>query len=438
MNGGDSLDSRTDDGRRQSSPRVAAPQEFGLLPRSSILKFGGAVQATSLLSLIVANLALPLVFGREGYSEFTLILAKALIPLGLVDIPADIGYLRIANGADTEGTARWEYMPTKIACSTVLAMLLALLTRTPPGGVLAVVVLATGLSMLSAVLHEAYLASDGRCAVEVSIVMLVTQLAVPVSVGSLLAPPVTALLCGSVAVVLGQHARRRVAAGWRSPGREGLRLLFLTIRNGAIASYMNSVIQWLAVLRVGFNGATEVGSMKLSFALMNGAQAVVPLSGSIVISTIAHVEPDDRQRVIRRLWALAVAASSCMAVGLLLLRSVIVRIYGAEYPEVPSVLPIASAGIVGMVVYWLFWPVVAQETEDGRVSKQRTRLVTIVALLTALAIVVAAVSITAGLAIYVTGISCGAWAASVQANVGRRSVAVFAPLLALIGLHLIK
>ena len=400
----------------------------------SVLKSGAIVQATSLVSLVLANLSLPLVFGRADYGLYTLIMAKALIPLGLIDIPADVAFLSAARGVHGDSPARWQYMPAKMLLSSALALTLAVMSRTSWLGTIAVLAIAVALSMLSSVLHEAYLLGDGVCAIEVAVIMLLTQLAVPILLGALLDPSVTALLAGILAIVLVQHPRRRVARGWRLPRALGLRLLFGAFRRQACASYMSSVIQWAAVLRVGLSSPIDVGPMKLSFAMMNGAQAMVPMSGSIVLSSLALEEPDNRESAVRRLWGVALGLSAALALVLVLLRSVVDRIYGRDYPEVVELLPLAAAGVVGMTVYWLFWPVTGG-SEGSSNRRWPHGPLTAVALVTAGSIGIGGASIASGLALYVGGITVGAWVASVQAGVGRWSVLVVLPACVLSAYH---
>jgi len=380
----------------------------------SMLRTGSAVELLSLAGLALGNLVLPLAMGRVSYSTYSTILARALIPVAAVGVPADIAFLRAVRERAESLELGDGYMLCKIGATLLVCVPICLLSGASFRVLLAASAMALGLSSLAAVLHQAYGARAARTALLAGLGMFFAQFGVAIALSRSASPETIAIASGVIAAGTALLVRLTERRPLQSPQvGEASRLIVAGLRSQAWPSYLNSVVQWIAVLRIASVAPGLAGATKLSYSILNAPQALIPLSGAVVLAAGERGSPEWLP-LLRRLWKWVAMAGFVLAVGIRFGEPVVSHVYGKQFPELAEHLALVAAGAAVMPVYWVFWPVAATD-RSGRLG---TRVLTAIAIGTGGALAVGAVSVSNALGIYVAGVSLAACTASLQAGVG--------------------
>lgn len=379
-----------------------------------LMRTGAAVQVLSIATIVLTNLLLPLVLGREVYGAYVVILGASYFAQALISSPADTTYiLRPTTASAGAGASEAGYMPAKSLITALVAGVAGTGAGLHVPGVIAAMLLATGSALMTGALHEFYRSGSGRQAVKTGLLMAVPTGFVPLILGTLLGPTVLGLTSGVVSCLLAFALQARGPATW-SLGQIplGCRQVATSLGRQAWPSYLNSGVPWLAILRLGASRPASTAVLKLAFSLMNAGQSLIPITSSIVLAATLKDDPDQRRSTVRLLWWCVIVFGLLAALGLRLMAPVFDRFYGSEFPNLVRYIPLAAAGVAACTVYWIFWPVSLMA--DASRLLGLSLVATTVA--TAGAMLVLGTSAYICLLIYVVGITVGAVLATARST----------------------
>lgn len=384
-------------------------------PRAQhLMRSGAAVQVLSTATIVLTNLLLPLVLGREVYGAYVVILGASYFALALISSPADTTYiLRPTTAAGSTAAPEAGYMPAKSLITALVAGVAGAGAGLPLPGVIAAMLLAAGHALMSGALHQFYRSGSGRRAVKTGLLMAVPTGFVPLVLGKLLGPTVLGLTSGAVSCLLGFALQSRGPASW-SLGQIplGCRQVATALGRQAWPSYLNSGVPWLAILRLGASRPASTAVLKLAFSLMNAGQSLIPITSSIVLAATLQDDPDQRRSTVRLLWWCVIVFGLLAALGLRIMAPVLGRFYGSEFPNLIRYIPLAGAGVAACTVYWIFWPV-SLKADTSRLLGSSLVATTVA---TAAAVLVFGTSAYICLLIYVVGITVGAVLATARST----------------------
>lgn len=391
-----------------------------------ILRTGGMVELLSLGSLLAANFVLPFAFGREIYADYVVIVAVTFLGMALVNLPADVYYLSVGTSLGSEQRAG--YMPGKLALLGLGVAVIGVAAGRPGVEVGAAVSLALGAGSLSGALHHAYLAKAVRSARMAGVAMALGNFAVPLIAVAAFGLPAIMAIASTAAFAIGTALviLRSCGAHWRwALGGKDVILVLAGLRARAVHSSLNSVGQWVGILRLGSIGPIgATGGLKLLFSVVNSAQAVLPISSSTVLASRTGTTEDLQRQNSAVLWGLVLIGGTVIALALRLGAPIIEVLYGDSFPELAQGLPLATAGVTPMVTYWAFWPISVGNSFRRRLEWSLTAI----AVGTVVMMMLVGVSLTSILAIYVGAITTAAFVVSLRIGMRWRSIMV--PLLA--------
>lgn len=391
-----------------------------------MLGAGGAVQLLSTLAIIVTNLILPVVMGRDTYGTYVVIVGASFLAQALVSSPADTAYLlKVAPAGSETPIGETGYMPAKALMTSTLAGCAAVGGSLPFTAVVAAMLLAGGQAAATGALHQCYRSGAGKATVKIGALMVVPTALVPLALGSRVGATAIGAVAGALSCLLG-FALQYSRAG-TSPLRGiplGCREVARALGRQAWPSYLNSAVPWIAILRLGASRPTSTAVLKLSFSLMNSGQSLIPITSSIVLAATLRDAHARRRSTIRLLWCAVCLFGIAVTAGLHILGPFLNRVYGRDYPSLVQHLPLVASGVTACTVYWVFWPI----TTPGEAAESLGFLLGAVTIGSVGVMVLFGTSVYACLLIYVVAITAAGVLATLRSSLrlGALAFAIFA------------